>query len=182
MPQCPPQPSDIPAWVQAVGSILAILISVGIAVWQARKAQSQTLFAIDQQRRADHLRSATTLIEIANAASNVQRHVGSKLLSRESVSEAALDRLPFDMPEVLALERALNQIEIHRLPAELVTLALTVAATFRQFHIKVEMALDTHRQMDATAFEDFFNVIAQIQESMRISVTDLENQLATLCQ
>ncbi|VVD89570.1 hypothetical protein [Pandoraea terrigena] len=182
MPQCPPQPSDIPAWVQAVGSILAILISVGIATWQARKAQSQTLFGIEQQRRADHLRSATTLIEIAKAASNVQRHVGSKFLSRAAISKAALDRLPFDMPEVLALERALNKIEIHLLPAELVTLALIVAATFRQFRIKVEMALDTHSQMDAAAFDDFFNVIMQIQESMRITVTDLENQLATLRQ
>ncbi|MGF6547631.1 hypothetical protein [Paraburkholderia youngii] len=44
------------------------------------------------------------------------------------------------------------------------------------------MALDTHRQMDAAAYDDFFSVIEQIQESMLITVADLENQLATLRQ
>ncbi|WP_175017010.1 hypothetical protein [Burkholderia aenigmatica] len=177
MPQCPLQPSDWPAWVQAVGSIAAIVISVGIAVWQVGKAQSQTLFNIEQQRRADHLRSARTLVEIAKAALKLQGHVARRLDSREAIYSAALDRLPFDLPEVFALERALNKIDIHLLPAELVSLALIVAATFRQFHIKVEMALDTHRKMDAAAFDDFFEVMKQIQASMQKTVDDLEAQL-----
>lgn len=85
----------------------------------------------------------------------VQAHVAKKLGSRESIAAVADDRLAFDWPEVIALERALNQVEIHRLPAELVSLSLIVAATVRQFRIKVEMALDTHRQMDAVAMIDF---------------------------
>ncbi|WP_175658216.1 hypothetical protein [Burkholderia vietnamiensis] len=180
MPSCLPPPSDWPAWVQAVGSILAIVGSVGVAIWQSRKAQEQTLFTIEQQRKADHLRSARTLIEIAKAALKLQAHVANILNSREAIYNAAPDRLPFDLPEVVALERALNKIEIHTLPAELVSLALIVAATFRQFHIKVEMVLDTHRQMDAAAFDDFVDVMKQMQESMRLTVSDLEAQLATV--
>ena len=180
MPQCSPSSSDFAAWVQAIGSILAIVGAVGVAIWQARKAQQQTLFTIDQQRKADHLRSARTLMEIAKAALKLQVHVAGKLGSREAIYNAAPDRLPFDLPEVVALERALNKIEVHTLPAELVSLALIVAATFRQFHIKVAMVLDTHRQMDAAAFEDFFCATREMQESMRLTVADLEKHLAPL--
>ncbi|HDR9164787.1 TPA: hypothetical protein QDB28_005222 [Burkholderia vietnamiensis] len=170
----PATSSDLAAWVQAVGSIVAILCSVKIAVWQADKTQEQTLFTLNQQRLADHLRSAKTLLELARNALKVQVHVAGKLDSREAIYNAAEDRLPFDLPEMYALEVALNKIELHLLPSELVALALIVAATMRQFRIKVDMVLDTHRQMDAAAFDDFFAVMRQMQESMRLTIADLE--------
>lgn len=180
MLQGTPQPSDWPAWVQAVGSVAAILASVRIAAWQARKTQAQTLFVIEQQGRAEYLRSARTLVEMAKAVLKVQAHVAKKLCSRESIGAAAEDRLAFDWPEVIALERALNQVEIHRLPAELVSLSLILAATVRQFRIKVEMALDTHRQMDAAAMVDFQAVMQEMAESLRLTVSDLEGHLSEL--
>lgn len=166
--------------MQAVGSVVAILASVGIAVWQARKAQAQTLFVIEQQDRAEYLRSARTLVEMAKAVQKVQAHVARKLGSRESIAAAADDRLAFDWPEVIALERALNQVEIHRLPAELVSLSLIVAATVRQFRIKVEMALDSHRQMNAAALVDFQAVMQEMAESLRLTVCELESHLSAL--
>ncbi|MFL9936295.1 hypothetical protein P0D88_46545, partial [Paraburkholderia sp. RL18-103-BIB-C] len=84
--------NDAAAWVQAVGSILAIIFSVCVAVWQSRKAHEQIMFGLAQQRRADYLRVANTLIEIAKNALKLQKHVGAKLDTREAIYKAAEDR------------------------------------------------------------------------------------------
>jgi hypothetical protein len=81
------------------------------------------------------------------------------------------------MVEVYALEKALNSIEILLLPAELISSALIVAATFRQFRIMVDMAFDTHSKMDGAAFDDFFDTMKRMQESMRFTIGDLEKAL-----
>lgn len=173
----PASSSDAAAWVQAVGSILAIVASAGVAIWQARKTQEHTLFTIEQQRKADDLRVASALLEIATNALKLQKHMATKLGSREAIATAAEDRLPFDMPEVYSYERALDRIELHELPSNLVSLASIVAATFRQVRIKLDMVLDTQRQMDAAMFDDFFKTTAAMQESMSATVADLKKQV-----
>lgn len=81
------------------------------------------------------------------------------------------------MPEVYALVRALDSIELYLLPASLISSAMIVGATFRQFRIKVDMVFDTHRKMDGAAFADFFETMKQMQESMRLTVADLDEEL-----
>jgi len=174
---CPVATSDTAGWVQAVGSILAILVSVLIAGYQARKQQQQTLYALEQQRRSEYLKVANTLVQIAKNALKLQKHVAAKRDSRDAIQNAAEDRLPFDMPEVYALVRALDSIELHLLPASLISSAMIVGATFRQFRIKVDMVFDTQRKMDGAAFADFFETMKQMQESMRLTVADLDEEL-----
>jgi hypothetical protein len=173
----PASSSDMAAWVQAVGSIIAIVASTGVAIWQARRAQKLTLFTIEQQRKADDLRIANALLEIATNAFKLQKHMAKKLDSRQAIMKAAEDRLPFDMPEVYAYERALDRIELHELPSNLVPLALMVAATFRQLRIKIDMVLDRQRYMNSEMFEDFFKVTKATQESMSLTVADLQKQV-----
>jgi len=50
---------DVAAWVQAIGSIIAIPASVGIAVWQAGKQNKQTLQAVEaaELRRRINMRT-----------------------------------------------------------------------------------------------------------------------------
>lgn len=103
-----------------------------------------------------------------------------KLPNREALHLAAEDRLPFDMPEVYSVEKALNNIELHLLPANLVAPALIVAATFLRFRIKLDMVFDTHRQLDGPHFTDFFETMENMQKSMFLTVADLEKQVAAL--
>ncbi|MBU7435846.1 hypothetical protein [Paraburkholderia fungorum] len=173
----PASSSDTAAWVQAWGSILAILASAGVAIWQARTAQKLTLFTIEQQRKADDMRVADALLEIATNALKLQKHMAMKLDSRQSIMAAAEDQLPFDMPEVYAYERALDRIELHQLPSNLVSLALIVAATFRQFRIKLDMLFDRQRYMDSAMFDDFLVTMKDMQKSMSETVADLEKQV-----
>lgn len=179
MPQCP-TPSDWPTIVQAIGSILAIFASVGIAQWQANKAQRQALDAFDRQLRAGVLLTTKTLIEMSRSALKLQFHISGLLDSRESIYEAAEDnRLPFLMPEVYALEKALDAIELHKIPGELISLTSMVRSAFRQFRIKVDMAFDTHRQMDTSMFDDFFKTMESIKISMDRTIDDMVRILET---
>ena len=174
----PASSSDAAAWVQAWGSIGAIVFSVLVAWWQMNRARKQTLYAIEQQRKADNLRMANTLLEIAKSALKLQKHVTGKLDSREKIHFAAQDnRLPFDMPMVYTMERQLDRIALHDLPANLIAPALLIAETFRQVKIKLEIVFDTHRKMDAAMFEDFFATVKSMEESMSATIADLENQL-----
>lgn len=176
---CPASSSDIAAWVQAIGSILAILGAVAVAIWQSKKAQEHTLYAIDQQRKSNDLEMANTLIELAANALKLQKHMAEKLDTREKIYTAAEDRLPFDMPMVYALQRSLDKIELHRLQAKFIPHALMIAETFRQVRIKLDMVFDTHRQMDAAAFADFFRTMTQMQDSMRSTVGEMKDALAS---
>lgn len=85
---CAVATSDTAGWVQAVGSILAILVSVLIAGYQARKQQQQTLYALEQQRRSEYLKVANTLVQIAKNALKLQKHVQRSLIPE----------MPFRMP------------------------------------------------------------------------------------
>lgn len=85
--------SDTAAWVQAVGSVLAILVAVGVAWYQARKQQELNRETLWQQYSMSLVKSAETFAEIASAASKVLKRISSQLDSRTKVLAAAEDRL-----------------------------------------------------------------------------------------
>jgi hypothetical protein len=164
--------SDLAAWVQAVGSVVAIFAAVGVGWWTARQQRKLTREMSWLQHGSNIMESAKTLKEIAAPAVKVLTRISGLLDSREKVFTAAETGLPFDIPELHQLERALDGVELHRLPAQLITPALILSANVRQFRIKVEMALQHYRQMDAAAFDDFFTTLKQMNDSMSKSVSD----------
>jgi len=181
MPQCPVQAADWPAVVQAWGSILAILAIGIVAWWQSSRAQSLMLATIEQQRKEDKHRTADTLLAMAESALKLQKHVAAKLNSREAIHEAAEDnRLPFEMPEVNALVRSFDAIELHALPAALIPLTLMVRSSLRQFSDKIVMVFDVHEKMDAAQFEDFFATMPSMQKSMEDTIADMKGILGDI--
>ncbi|AJZ59451.1 hypothetical protein OI25_3416 [Paraburkholderia fungorum] len=172
--------SDTAAWVQAVGSVLAILVAVGVAWYQARKQQELNRETLWQQYSMSLVKSAETFAEIASAASKVLKRISSQLDSRTKVLAAAEDRLPFDMPELRRFERALDGVELHLLPGQLVTPALILSANVRQFRVKVEMALQHCRSMDAAAFDDLFSTLNAMNQSTAQSVQDFYEKVTEI--
>lgn len=55
---------------------------------------------------------------------------------------------------------------------------MIVAAMFRQFRIKIDMAFDTHRKMEASAFDDFFDTMKNMQKPMRFIVGGMGKEIA----
>lgn len=64
---------DWPAWVQAVGSVLALLLTGGLAVWETRRRRME-----ERGRVADLLRARVAVLDFASnvAASFVEEHAG----------------------------------------------------------------------------------------------------------
>lgn len=168
------------SWVQAWGSILAIFFAVLVAVYQAKKQQQNTMDALAEERRQDYLRTAETFHELARNCLKLQRFIAGKLVSRDAVYAAAADGLPFDMPNLRALERSLDRIQLPAIPGSLVPLSMMLTTTVRQFRIKVDMALKHHRTMDAAAFEDLFTTLGKMNNSLETTVGAFEAKLRKL--
>lgn len=172
--------SECASWVQAWGSILAIIIAVGIAIVQARRQQQNTLHAIREERRLDLLRAAEAFHVLAQNSLLLQKSIAAKLVSREAVYNAAETGLPFDLPDLLALENWLDGVELHNLPATLIPPALKLASAVRQFRFKVRNVLGAHKDMNADAFQDFFTTIGQMNTSLQETVWEFGNKLNEL--
>jgi hypothetical protein len=62
----------------------------------------------------------------------------------------------------------------------LVALSMILSSTVRQFRTKIEIALQTHRQMDAAAFDDFFSVLGDMNSSLEKTVKDFDTEFQKL--
>ncbi|OCS47933.1 hypothetical protein [Ralstonia pickettii] len=171
--------AECASWVQAWGSILAIGGTAFAAYYQGRKQLQATIEGVRQTQKQAHLQVAETLWKLAENALKMQRHIASRLDTRDKGHKAAVDGLPFEMPELLSIERALEAIPLHELPATLVSPSMILTWTVRQFRTKVEMALQLHRRMDAADFEDFFARVAEMNASLDKTVADFGAKLET---
>lgn len=168
------------SWVQAWGSILAIAGTAGAAIYQAQTQHQSTIAGLRQEQKQAHPQVAETMGQLATNALKLQRHIAEKLDTRDAIHAAAKHELPFDLPELRSLERALESVVLHQLPAALVSPSMGLAWTVRQFRTKVEMALQFHRTMDAEAFQDFFDSVSTMNSSLDQTVSEFSRTLKTL--
>lgn len=161
--------SDCAAWVQALGSIAAI----AAAIWIGNKQVKSVL----QQSKETKLASAEALCELSKAALNLQKHFEKNLSSRDAVHEAGDTGLVFDMAMLEGLEKSLSSIQFHQLPASLVRLALILSSGITQLRMKVQTAIRVHREMDAAAFDDFFETLKKMTNSLDLTIADIESQV-----
>ncbi len=54
---------------------------------------------------------------------------------------------------------------------------MVLGATVRQFKEKVEMALRVHRQMDGSAFEDFFRTLGEMNLSIESTCSGITTEV-----
>ena len=160
------------AWVQAIGSIAAIFVAIWIG-------KNQTKSVIQQSKDAKFA-SAEALCELSKAAFNLQKHFEKNLSCRDAVHEAGETGLVFDMAMLEGLEKSLSAIQFHQLPASLVRLALILSSSITQLRMKVEVALRLHRQMDAAAFDDFFNTLKKMTASLDLTIAEIEEEVKKL--
>ncbi|QWD25648.1 hypothetical protein G6686_03155 [Polynucleobacter paneuropaeus] len=161
--------SDCAAWVQAFGSIAAIVAAIWIGNRQVK--------SIFQQSKETKLASAEALCELSKAAFNLQQHFEKNLSSRDAVHEAGYTGLVFDMAMLEGLEKSLSTIRVHQLPASLVRLALILSSSITQLRMKVRVAIRMYRKMDAAAFDDFFKTLKEMTDSLDLTITEIEAEM-----
>lgn len=77
------------AWVQAIGSILAIVGAVGIAIWQSRRQHRSAVELIAHEQAHQKYELATTLHTLSSNCLKAMKHLSEQVSSREKVHEIA---------------------------------------------------------------------------------------------
>ena len=165
------------AWVQAIGSIVAILVAVLVAVWQSGKQHKNALNRHIVEQRYAKTELAKTLLVLAERCTKVVTYLADQVGSREAIYEIVEGDTYFDLEEVSRLDVAIAGIPVQNLPSSLVEPNLNLSSTVRQFLEKVQLVLRVHRKMDAAAFADFFKVTSDMTDSLKGTCSDIAREV-----
>lgn len=162
------------AWVQAIGTIVAVLGAAAIAVWQSKKQHQSALALHKEEQRHARLEQAKTLLTLCQNCTKAAKHFSAQMHDRESVYTIASRETYFDFGELQALQSATTNIPLYSLPSTLLTDAMVLGATVRQFKQTIDMAIELHRTMDADQFQELFNTLGAMNESLASTCGDIE--------
>ncbi len=168
------------AWVQAIGSIIAIFAAAGIAIYVAKLQHENGLKLHETEKRTEKIEIAKTLFVLATNSSKAIKHIAILLNDRSAVHNAAEGLQPCDVGELQRINKYLNAIPLHTVPHSMVTHTMILGSTVRQFKEKVEMALNLHREMDADMFDDFFQTIGEMNTSIEVTCKDIDAEVKRL--
>jgi len=168
------------AWVQAVGSVIAIVAAAWIAIHVAKLQHRNALYLHKTERRTERIEISKTLSVLSTNSSKAMKHISSQLKDRESVHNAAEGMILCDIGELSRIDTYLNNIPLHSVPHSMVTLTMILGSTVRQFKEKVEMALNLHRKMDAGMFEDFFRTLSEMITSIEATCNNIDAEVKRL--
>jgi hypothetical protein len=171
------------AWVQAIASVAAIVAAAWFAVLQSRIQYASALRLQERQRLREEVRLAEAVSAIAK---NVHKLITMDVIvlsDRERIYLIQTGRHPFDLGGLIEAEASVAAIPLHSLPtAHMVRLTMILSATIRQFRAKVQNAFENYRNMDSSAYTDFFNSMAQMRDSSEMTANDLGAELNGLKQ
>lgn len=169
--------SEWASWVQAIGSIFAIVGTALIAIWQSHKQHQISLSVLRAEHRMIRIETAKTLSEFSKNVICVVEHVVKRLSDREAVHTVAERNGPSDLNELIVLERAVLAVPLHSLPHSLVTLTMFLSSTIRQFRENVEGALENHRNMSSESFSALFSVLAECLGNLKRIAEEIDSEV-----
>ena len=166
--------SEWAAWVQAIGSIVAIVGAVGIAIWQSKQQHKASLVPLREEKKLARTELAKALLSLSTGALRLLEHSTKAFPDRQSVYDGAEGYRHFDFGELRVVEGAIQSVSLLTLPHELVRLMMIVNSTVRQFRENIEIAIQTHRKMDANAFNTFFEALSTLTNSLSRTCDDIK--------
>ena len=146
------------AWVQAVGSLVAI----GIAVWVSRQQHNSAMRAVKRQGELQAHQAGLVVLELLKAVvdrvatTNLKLETLAKLKQRARLGERA-----FEVRETATLIRALEAVQLQLLPPQLVIIVMSSTSTLRQHTDNVQEAF----VRAAHETEVFFQQFKELQEA-----------------
>jgi hypothetical protein len=170
--------SELAAWVQAIGSILAVGGAAFAAIYQAKKQNATALRVQQDQRLYTRIETIKALLELSRNCGKLIEHIVAQLNDdRTAVHQFADGERHLDFDELVRVEQAVVAIPLHSLPSKLLTSTMLVSSVVRQFRAKVENAFKFHREMNAAAFEDFFKSMGAMKFALAHTCADIETEL-----
>ncbi len=168
---------ELAAWVQAIGTILAILAAAGIAIWQSNEQHKLARIMHKEERRHDRIEQAKTLLALCRSCTSAVKHMRKQLHDREAVHKIAEKKEYFDFGDLQVLVSAVTAIPLHALPDALVMHALILGSAIRQFQQNLNEAVRGHRSMDAKAFGEFFTALDKMTSSLELSCDEIAKEV-----
>lgn len=162
------------AWVQAVGSIIAIIAAVGIAIHVAKVQHQNALDLHKTEKLTKRVEISKTLFVLSENSLKAMKYIANQLKDRESIHNAAEGLIPCGVGELSRIDTYLNNIPILSVPYSMVTLTMILGSTVRHFKEKVELALTLHRKMDADMFDEFFRTLGEMISSIEATCNDID--------
>jgi hypothetical protein len=169
--------TELASWVQAIGTIVAVLAAAIIAVWQSRRQYNNALAIHKEEQRHAGLEQAKTLLTLCQNCLKATRHFASEMSDRESIHLIATQEKYLDFGELQSLRNATSNIPLHSLPSTLITHAMVLGATIRQFKQNIDITMQLHRKIDAVQFENFLNILKEIDTCLELTCSDIEKAL-----
>jgi hypothetical protein len=169
--------SEWAAWVQAFGSITAIVGSVLLAIWQTGKQYKNALEIQRSDQANSRIELTKTLSVLAESCANAIANLKKMLKDRETVHNIVDGNIYFDLGELARLDVAVIGIPLHDLPSRLVKPTLFLSSDIRQFRQNVEHVFLTHRAMDAKAFQEFFQILDAIANSIGRTADEITREV-----
>lgn len=166
--------AELASWVQAIGTIVAVLAAASIAVWQSKKQHESALALHKEEQRHERLEQAKTLLTLCQNTTKATNHFSEQMHDREAVHKIASKETYLDFGELQALQNATTNIPLYSLPSTLLTNAMILGATVRQFKQTIDMAIEIHRTMDADQFQELFTTLGEMNESLKLTCGDIE--------
>jgi hypothetical protein len=166
--------TELASWVQAIGTIVAVLAAATIAVWQSSRQHQNALTIHREERRHAHLEQAKTLLTLCQNCSKATKHFASEMCDRESIHLIATQEKYLDFGELQSLQNATSNLPLHSLPSNLITHAMVLGASIRQFKYNIDTAMQLHRKMDVAQFEYFLKILKEINASLALTCSDIE--------
>lgn len=172
--------SELAAWVQAIGSIVAIAVALFVAAYQARRQfrSAQDIQAIQQQSAKKE--TAATLSEVAKICVTTVKFLSTEIDTREKVNFIAKGDRHFDLEQIKRLDYAITEIPVHALPSNFVLPMFLLSSVIRQFAAKVEQVLRVHSSMNSDSFDDFYRVLGEMNNSISLTSDDIAKELTKI--
>ena len=168
--------SEWAAWVQAIGSIIAIVAAIIIAANQNKNA----LKLHYQELLSAKLDMAKTLLVLAENSRKSINHCIDELKDRETIYNIAEGHVYSSLSEFRKINSYLYDISLQNLPSNLVTPAMVLISTVRQFFEKIETALKHHREMDAASYDDLFKCMREMRDSVALECENIKIEISLL--
>ena len=166
--------SEWASWVQAVGSIFAIAVSLYVVRYQSKR-QYELLINQQNMARIDKIKSFE---QLSSAALGVINFFLPHLSSRDQLQCIAYRRDNgeyLDLGQIAVMCDAFARISLHDLPSELVKPCMVAGATLRQFKENIEFAIENYGKLDSVQFSKFTDALVKCQNIMKETHNDITN-------
>lgn len=169
--------TELAAWVQAIGSILAIIGSVFVAMWQSNKQYKNSSKLINFDKRISQLLTTFTISGLSkNSLKSINAYIDS-LSNTDAFLNIATGKSPSYLSELRFNVNSLNSIPLHTLPYQIINLTTIVIACNREFLELLESSLKNYRFLNAENIETFLKTQKEIRDKLDATCKDIDQHI-----